>query len=41
MDAPDIDGMIFVDSDRELLSGEIVRVQITDSDVYDLEAKLI
>ena len=41
MDAPDIDGIIFVDSDRELLSGEIVRVQITDSDVYDLEAKLI
>ena len=41
MDAPDIDGMIFVDSDRELLSGEIVRARITDSDVYDLEAKLI
>lgn len=41
MDAPDIDGMIFIDSDRELLSGEIVRVQVTDSDVYDLEAKLI
>ena len=41
MDAPDIDGMIFIDSDRELISGEIVRVVITDSDVYDLEARLI
>lgn len=41
MDAPDIDGMIFIDSSRELLSGEIVRVEITDSDIYDLEARLI
>ena len=41
MDAPDIDGMIFVDSDKELISGEIVRVVITDSDVYDLEARLV
>ena len=41
MDAPDIDGMIFIDSSRELLSGEIVRVKITDSDIYDLEARLI
>ena len=41
MDSPDIDGMIFIDSDRELLSGEIVRALITDSDVYDLEARLI
>jgi len=41
MDAPDIDGMVFIDSPRELISGEIVRVKITDSDVYDLEARLI
>ncbi|MBP3808522.1 MAG: 30S ribosomal protein S12 methylthiotransferase RimO [Eubacterium sp.] len=41
MDAPDIDGMIFIDSSCELLSGEIVRVKITDSDIYDLEARLI
>ena len=41
MDAPDIDGMIFIDSDRELISGEIVRVIITDSDVYDLEARIL
>ena len=41
MDAPDIDGMIFIDSDRELISGEMVRVEVTDSDIYDLEAKII
>ncbi len=41
MDAPDVDGMVFIDSPRELISGEIVRVKITDSDVYDLEARLI
>jgi len=41
MDAPDIDGMVFVESDRELISGEIVRVKINDSDVYDLEGRLI
>lgn len=41
MDAPDIDGMVFIDSDRELISGEIVRVLITASDIYDLEGRLI
>ena len=41
MDAPDIDGMVFIDSDRELISGEIVRGVITDSDIYDLEARII
>lgn len=41
MDAPDIDGMVFIDSPRELISGEIVRVRITDSDLYDLEARLV
>ena len=41
MDAPDIDGMVFIDSPRELISGEIVRVRITDSDLYDLEGRLV
>lgn len=41
MDAPDIDGLVFIDSPGELISGEIVRVQITDSDIYDLEARLV
>ena len=41
MDAPGIDGMVFVYSDRELQTGDMVRVTVTDSRDYDLEAKLI
>ncbi|MCR5215150.1 MAG: 30S ribosomal protein S12 methylthiotransferase RimO [Eubacterium sp.] len=41
MDAPDIDGLVFIDTDRELISGQIVRVKISDSDVYDLEGNLL
>lgn len=36
-DAPDIDGFVFVYSDRELVSGDIIKVRITDSRDYDLE----
>ncbi len=35
-DAPEIDGCVYVDSDRPLAAGDIVRVRITDSDEYDL-----
>ena len=35
MDAPDIDGLTFINSERELISGEIVRVKITNSSEYD------
>ena len=37
MDAPDIDGMVFVYSDRQIVTGDIVRVKITDAREYDLE----
>ncbi|MCR5357647.1 MAG: 30S ribosomal protein S12 methylthiotransferase RimO [Lachnospiraceae bacterium] len=40
MDAPDVDGMVFVKSDRELLSGDIVSVYITGADNYDLIGEL-
>ena len=40
-DAPDVDGYVFVDADRELISGEIVRVMITDSEEYDLIGDVI
>ncbi len=40
-DAPDIDGMVFVYSDRELVTGDMVDVEITDAKEYDLEGKLI
>lgn len=36
MDAPDVDGLVFVNADRELLSGEFVRVKVTGATEYDL-----
>ena len=36
-DAPDIDGMVFVYSNRELVTGDIIKVRITDQRDYDLE----
>lgn len=39
-DAPNIDGLLFVESDRELLSGELVDVKVTGSEQYDLIGKL-
>ncbi len=41
MDAPDIDGMVFVYSDRELVTGDMVTVEIKDAREYDLEGVLI
>lgn len=35
-DAPNVDGMIFVNSNRELITGDVVTVGITDSHEYDL-----
>lgn len=35
-DAPDVDGRVFMESDRELMSGEYVWVRITDVHDYDL-----
>ncbi len=40
MDAPSVDGMLFVSSDRELMSGELVRVRVTGANEYDLIGEL-
>jgi ribosomal protein S12 methylthiotransferase len=40
MDAPEVDGMIFVDTSRELMSGDIVRVKVTGANEYDLIGEL-
>ncbi|RIY42270.1 30S ribosomal protein S12 methylthiotransferase RimO [Neopusillimonas maritima] len=40
-DAPEIDGNVYVTTDRKLKAGEIVRVRITDSDEYDLYAETL
>lgn len=36
MDAPDVDGYVFVDTDRDIESGKFIKVRITDSNEYDL-----
>ncbi|MBC7202689.1 MAG: 30S ribosomal protein S12 methylthiotransferase RimO [Pusillimonas sp.] len=40
-DAPEIDGNVYVTTDRKLKAGEIVRVRVTDSDEYDLYAEIL
>ena len=38
-DAPEIDGNVFVSSDRSLRPGDMIRARVTDSDEYDLYAE--
>lgn len=40
-DAPNVDGYIFVHSSRELISGEMVTVQVTDAKEYDLIGEVV
>lgn len=37
MDAPDVDGYVFVYSNRNLMTGDMIKVRITDAREYDLE----
>ncbi len=39
-DAPDVDGYLFVQTDRELMTGDFVQVRITGSYEYDLMGEL-
>ena len=39
MDAPDVDGIVFVSTDRELMCGDSLKVRITGADGYDLVAE--
>lgn len=39
-DAPEIDGLVFIDSDEELSAGQFVNVTILDSDEYDLYGEI-
>ena len=41
MDAPKVDGNVFVRSEEELISGDIVPVSITGSSEYDLMGDVI
>ncbi len=40
-DAPDVDGMIFFEYDGELMSGEFMKVAVTNSEEYDLIGEVI
>ena len=39
-DAPDIDGLVYIDTEQKLTTGQFVDVTIVDSDEYDLYAEL-
>jgi ribosomal protein S12 methylthiotransferase len=39
-DAPEIDGMVYIDTDKHLQPGDIVSVRVTNADEYDLWATL-
>ncbi len=41
MDAPDVDGYIFVNSGQELMSGDLVKVKVTEASGYDLIGEMI
>lgn len=41
MDAPDVDGYVFVESDWNLMSGDFITVEIIGADGYDLIGKTV
>ncbi len=41
MDAPGVDGLIFVNTDKELMSGDFARVKVTGALEYDLIGELV
>ena len=40
-DAPNVDGLIFVNTSEELMSGDFARVKVTGSADYDLIGELL
>ena len=40
-DAPNVDGLIFINTDRELVSGDFARVKVTGALDYDLIGELL
>ena len=41
MDAPNVDGLVFVQTSRELMTGDFVKVKVTGTNDYDLIGELI
>ena len=40
MDAPGVDGLIFINTEKELMSGDFVRVSVTGAVEYDLTGEI-
>ncbi|WP_445005288.1 30S ribosomal protein S12 methylthiotransferase RimO [Halomonas mongoliensis] len=40
-DAPEIDGMVFLETEQQLSPGQIVRARVTNADEYDLWAEVV
>ncbi|WP_254277434.1 30S ribosomal protein S12 methylthiotransferase RimO [Halomonas sp. 3H] len=40
-DAPEIDGMVFIESEQALSPGQVVRARVTNADEYDLWAEVV
>jgi ribosomal protein S12 methylthiotransferase len=41
MDGPKVDGYIFIDSEEELMSGDIIRAKVTGANEYDLIGEIV
>jgi ribosomal protein S12 methylthiotransferase len=41
MDAPGVDGTLFIETGRDLMTGDFVKVKITGSDQYDLIGEIV
>ena len=41
MDAPDIDGYLFLNGEEELMTGDFVRVKVTGAYEYDLIGEMV
>jgi ribosomal protein S12 methylthiotransferase len=40
-DAPEIDGLVYIENGQQLKAGDFVEVKITDSDEHDLWAEMV
>lgn len=41
MDSPKVDGYIFIDSEEELMSGDIIQAKVTGANYYDLIGEIV
>ena len=39
-DAPEIDGLVYIETDKELIPGDIDNIEITCADDYDLYGRI-